>query len=150
MWCLMLLALGCDDQARLQVGDDSASTLQDTNDTGEPSADERPIIESGTIWCTAGSNSSGDIFYVELDADDPQGADTLEPGGLVAGWDATGALVFEDAILVCSSSGRCTATFRDEIYSGVSCSNHSLYTYTAQVVDEDDNLSERHQLVWVD
>ncbi len=150
MWTLWLVAFACDETTQIIVGDDTGTATPASDDTDTTEQDQQPVIEGGTIRCSEGSNSSGYIFYVEVDADDPQGKDTLAPGGLVAGWNATDDLVFEDAILNCNSDGWCMASFRDEIYTGVNCANHNLYTYTAQIIDEDDNLSERFQLIWTD
>jgi len=112
-------------------------------------ADERPLIEQGTIYCTVGSNSSGDIFYVELVASDPQGPDTLASfGNLVTAYDAQGAQTYEDAILVCDDRGQCSGSFRDGTFGAVTCGTYDLYSYEAAVVDEDDNWSAPFTLVW--
>jgi hypothetical protein len=67
---------------------------------------------------------------------------------MVAVYDGGGGLEFKDALIVCDDRGVCSASFRDGIYGSVVCSSYSLFTYTAQIVDEDDNWSEVFLLVW--
>ena len=113
---------------------------------------EDPVIRTGFIYCREGSDTdSGYLFFVEVVADDPQGANDLDSfGGLVSGWAGDGSQVFEDEILVCQADGDCYASFRDGIYSTVTCATSDSFTYTAQAVDRAGNWSEQYSLEWVD
>ncbi|GEM_PF-2887762 len=152
MLLVLALNIACDDTNNLSIDPtDSGTATGSTADSGTTSAqDERPIVEQGTISCTEGSNSSGDIFYVELVATDPQGPDTLASfGSMVTAYDAADAFVYEDAILVCDTRGQCTGSFRDGTFGAVTCVTYDLYSYEATVVDEDDNWSKAFGLTWI-
>ncbi len=153
MLALLALSLACDETNNLAIGDGDSGTEtptgSDTGPTRGTPQSEDPIIESGTIYCTTGSNSSGDIFYVELVATDPEGPDTLASfGSTVTAYDSAGVEHFSDTILVCDDRGQCSGSFRDGTFGSVTCSSYDLWTYKAQVVDEDDNWSTPYLLVW--
>lgn len=112
---------------------------------------ETPAILGGEVWCTAGSGSSGDLFFVEVEVFDPQGeSDVADQGGRVIGaWADNDEVVFDDEILVCDG-GFCQASWRDGIYEPVACASYDRFSYTAIAVDEAGNTSEPFDLTWRD
>ena len=70
---LVLTLWGCDPNGTIKTGDSG------TNETGEPwwvediDPDAEPEVESGTVGCSSGSNSSGDLFFAKVQVHDPNG-----------------------------------------------------------------------------
>ncbi len=109
-----------------------------------------PVITEGYIWCAPGSDSSGFLFFVEVQADDPQGVSNLaEFGSIVRGYTLEESLVFEDEGMVCED-GECVWSFRDGIYPPITCATADDYKFTAQLKDEDGNIGPELDLEWLD
>ena len=111
-----------------------------TSDGADGTASEAPLVESGRVVCVP-PTSGPEAIVVEVQANDPQGADTL--GASFFACDG----VFDDVALVCSPTGACTASIRSEDY-GVSCAEGDGYTWQVNLVDEDGNESGWQTLEW--
>ncbi|MCB9758446.1 MAG: hypothetical protein H6739_01265 [Alphaproteobacteria bacterium] len=125
--------------------DDSAEWWE-----GNESPDgETPVIREGSVYCTPGSQSSGDLFFVEIEAYDPQGdGDIADQGGRVAGYYVdSDEEIFDDELLVCTGAS-CQGSWRDGIYPPVTCATHDYFYFKAWVLDRDGNTSPEYDLAW--
>jgi len=146
-----LLLTACDpdkvDDATLDSGLDSSDDWNSENEGG----DDAPEIQGGEAWCTVGSNSSGDLFFVRVDVSDAQGEDTLSSQDsrvLAKGGSNT---VFEESILFCSDQGRCEGSWRSGDYGGsITCATATSFEYYAVIVDFDGHESEEFELTWTE
>lgn len=139
----MLLALlaGCQ-FASLKVGDTGDTGAGDTadtsGDTGDTAAEVRPEVVSVDRLDCVPDETYGETWYIELTADDPQGADTVLIGSItVLGSDGQ---VLAGYGLDCWD-GACDAYFRAE-YDGLTCAMAPGLTFVFAVQDEDGNWSE--------
>jgi hypothetical protein len=147
---LTLTVLGCTKSGSLFGGDDTAvDTAPDWwSDKYNPNGDDPPEVISGSAWCTAGSNSSGDLFFVQIQGFDPQGEDDLAAtGGHVVAMDGSNEF-FDEPMLTCQPDGGCEASWRSGDYGGIECKTSSDLDYYAILVDRQNNLSDRFELEW--
>ena len=138
--CLAVPALSaCKDNS---VADDTAA-----DDSGSNTEDGvSPEITSGSAICI--HHTTGDEAYIwtfELQVDDPQGAEDLDPNGDddTLGHDIeimqNGGVIDEaNNILVCNDEGTCFGSFNTQVY-GLSCSDPTVYTFRFHVYDFDGN-----------
>lgn len=108
-----------------------------------------PVAITGRGWCEAGSDSSGFLFFFEVDYADPQGDYDVAVGNLTGNYVASDTPVFSDDILVCFD-GECIASFRDGLYPPITCSTASDYYFVATVTDRTGITSEPIQIDWED
>lgn len=104
----------------------------------EPAA---PEIIRAAAWCqqhTVGTKYW--VWFVEAEAEDPQGTETLLPVGSPAVFTKEGEVIAERE-LVCSDEGYCFASW-EETGDEPLCSIASQYLIEVQVVDSDLNYSE--------
>lgn len=143
-WILVLAA--CNGGSLKLDNDSTPEWFDDLSPDGE-----MPAILEGEVWCTPGSGSSGDLFFVEVSVFDPQGErDVADQGGRVLGVYANnGDLIFDDEILVCND-GFCQASWRDGIYDPVTCATHDYFSFSAVALDLAGNSSEEFPLIWRD
>jgi len=135
--------------------DENPDTGSDTPDTQPPEdtgpEEVRPTIQTGT-WQCAGGDAGPDQIIVQVEADDPQGDETLDPfGGIVELYQGSGSLD-EAYEMICNDDGSCSGSF-DANDAGVSqCGNGKLPSRVgkATVTDEDGNISEPCTLTWLD
>jgi hypothetical protein len=116
-------------------------------DTATPGV--APTITEGTWECTKADSGPAQLV-AQLEADDPQGADTIAPmGGVVE-------ISFPDDVeplwsfeLVCDADGDCFGSIE---YSGGDCDfEHGMgLVARATVLDEDGNVSVPFALTWLD
>ena len=145
---LLVLLAACDSD-KVKVGDDSGAADSGTewNSDIDPNGDDPPEVQSGQVWCTEGSNSSGDLFFVEIDARDGQGDDTLSSdySRVIARSGSTE--VFDESFLLCTDSGRCEGSWRSGDYGGyILCATIDDFEYYTVVVDRDGNESDEFEL----
>ncbi len=130
---------------------DDSDPPDDTIDTApEDTAPEQvvPTIESCTWQCSEGS-SSPDSLLVQLEADDPQGADTIDSmAGELTVSTAEGAELLLLS-LVCDDEGDCFTSFNADDYTGVDCAAAPGLVAEVVVVDQDANRSEACVLSWL-
>ena len=152
MTLLTLLALVACDPDKVLGGEGSLDSGD--SDTwaggGDPNGDDPPEVESGTVFCSEGSNSSGDLFFVEVRAYDKQGEDTLSEQDSRVIMRSGSSEIFDEPILFCQDNGLCQASWRSGDYGGVACSGAEDYDYAAVLVDRDGNESAEFDLSWVD
>ena len=130
--------------------DDNGDGSIDVNDEIRFDGDG-PVITGGEIWCAAGADSSGMLWFVEVGYADPQGDADVEMGEFSAYVaDSSTEIFSDDRMLVCRD-GKCEGSFRDGLYdSSVTCSTADRFDYFATVIDRSGNLSETIQLDWRD
>lgn len=117
-------------------GGDETGGGGDTADTVDASV--APFIVSvDTLECTT-QQSAGEVWLVQITADDPQGAETVEGGTILILNSAGGELA--DYALTCNN-GMCLGNFRAD-YDSITCSLEGEITFRFTVVDEDGNVSE--------
>ena len=107
-------------------------------DDSEPAA---PAILRAASWCeqhTVGTKYW--VWYVEAEAEDPQGNKTLLSVGSPARFYKEGELISEHQ-LVCSDEGYCFASW-EETGAEPLCSIASQYLIEIQIADVDLNYSE--------
>ncbi|MCB9743957.1 MAG: hypothetical protein H6740_15260 [Alphaproteobacteria bacterium] len=144
---LALALVACNGGSMKLENDSQPEWFNDLSPDGET-----PAILSGEVWCTPGSGSSGDLFFVEVEVFDPQGEDDVaDQGGRVIGTWAEDAedVIFDDEILVCSG-GFCQASWRDGIYEPVACASYDRFSFTAIALDRAGNPSDPFPLIWRD
>lgn len=128
-------------------GDDAGSDGSDGADGGELTGED-PVVVSATIYCEIGSKSSGNLFIVEVRADDPQGTWTLSDfGGTFTAYELDGEVVFQDEGLACRD-GLCNHSFTEYAVAPVSCATQADYIFTVTVEDDDGNVSEEAEVEW--
>jgi len=141
-------AIGCgNDKADEDDEDDTSGGLfgnDDTNTGDGPECDdpEAPCIEDIEAWCYENTVGASAFFWqVTIEADDPQGDDTIDEGTVTVTKD--GSTVHE-ALIVCQD-GDCFGTWNANATNptmGCSESSAAGYTFKAIIVDEDGNASE--------
>lgn len=144
MSLLLITLLACDRDGTVKTGAD------DSGDTGSAwweentDPDAPPVIESGTVSCEPGSNSSGDLFFVTIKVTDPNGNDSLDQEA------STIELknVFEESFLVCDGGPQCEGSWRTGDYGSPDCAQGSGLDVTAVIVDRDGNSSDEFELTW--
>lgn len=126
------------------AGGDGAS---DGADGGELTGDD-PVVLSAIMYCEAGSKSSGNLFFVEVEADDPQGTYTLSDfGGTFTAYNSAGEVEFQDEGLACRD-GSCIHSFTEYAVAPVTCATQGDYRFTATVEDDDGNVSAEAEVAW--
>jgi hypothetical protein len=81
-------------------------------------------------------------MYVEAQADDPQGVDSLASAGhLLGAYVPDGTEVFNEALVACSPEGLCVGSFRDGDFGAVGCATAADYEFRITIYDEDGNAS---------
>lgn len=152
MSTLLVLALAACDPDK--IADDAAVDSGDSSDVWNRNAggDDDPEVLDGEVWCTEGSNSSGDLFFVQVDVRDEQGEDTLSSqDSRIIARSSTGNEVFDESMLFCQDSGRCEGSWRSGDYGGsILCATGEDFTYHAVIVDYDGNESPEFDLTWTD
>ena len=116
-------------------GDDGSS------DSGSGGNADAPEVLSADAWCYL--HSTGDKAYywgLKVQADDPQGSDTLETFFNDAVTISINGVEVTTQPLVCTT-GECTHSFA-EADDGIACSNATAYEFSIQVMDIDENWSE--------
>lgn len=145
---LVLTLWGCDPNGTIKTGDSG------TSETGEPwwvediDPDAEPEVESGTVGCSSGSNSSGDLFFAKVQVHDPNGNDTLQQLASRIVMENGGSEIFDEPLLVCDGSPYCEGSWRSGDYGQVACSSGSSYEYFAIIIDRDGNESDAFELEW--
>ncbi len=129
-------------------GDDGTG-LDDTDtgsDTENPTGSHdgiSPWVVEGRIYCEfIGGSAKVMTWWVEALVDDPQGVHTVKSyGHNIFGYTAQGEqelMVYPG--LVCTDSGECSASFREEDY-GLLCDQPDAYIFKTVVADDDGNES---------
>ena len=122
---------------------DTETASQDSGSSETDAGEVRPTILQADAWCyvaATGEESDQWVFYAQ--ADDPQGAATLDnffPDG-IAFQDAGGNTISNIAI-VCTDAGECTSSTGGAAL-GAGCSQATSFKATFIVRDEDSNLSD--------
>jgi len=133
--------------------DDSSDTASggslDLEDDVYFDDDFSPVLVQGRAWCQAGSDSSGMLFFFEVDYADPQGDYDVEYGNLTGRGVDGGTEVFTEPLLVCRD-GECQGSIRDGLYPPITCSTASDYEFVATLVDRSENPSVELLLEWDD
>lgn len=144
---LFLMLAGCGSDKINLGGEDSVVDSDDWNSNVDPNGDDPPQVQSGRVWCTEGSNSSGDLFFVTVDARDGQGEDTLssEYSRVIASSGSNE--VFDESFLLCDSSGKCEGSWRSGDYGGyIECSTIDDFEYEVVIADRDGHESDPFEL----
>ncbi len=105
-----------------------------------------PVVVTSRAWCQAGSDSSGMIFFFEVDYADPQGDYDVENGD-VTGRYVSGGDIFTDRLLICRD-GECVGSFRDGHYPPITCSTASDFAFSAVLYDRSGNASAPMEIPW--
>jgi len=143
---LALLLFGCAGDGTLKTGDDTSAETGDPWWIEDIDPDAEPEIESGTAWCEGGSDSSGDLFFVEVRVNDDNGNETLTASRVIMR--SGNSEVFDEPILVCDGGPYCQGSWRSVDYGEISCSQGSSYDYFAVIMDRDGNESPEYALIW--
>ena len=146
------LALGCG-SGKGSVDGDGTDGRDGTGGTGGGNGltGDNPVVEEAIIYCQAGSDSSGSIFFVEVEVDDHQGKYTiLDDGGYFVAYDLNGNEIFRDESIACQSDGECVHSFLEINVSPVTCSTQADYQFFVAVEDYDGNFSEETEVIWQD
>lgn len=135
--------------------DDTGPEVQDTQES-EPPEDTGPEevvpeVEQGSWQCVEGT-SGPDQVAIMLEADDPQGDDTIDPmGGWVEVRGNKGSDLEVDIELICNDDGSCVGSTETTDVGLSECGAGSPpAAATAFVSDEDGNTSEGFVLTWVE
>ncbi len=137
---------------------DTAPPVQDTQDSQDTDTEDTtpeqvaPYVESGTWQCIDGTWGPDQVAAL-VEADDPQGDETLDPMGgrveLVVFGEAHPQAFIE---LVCNDDGSCVGSAeatKAGLPDGCGHGSPELLA-TAFVTDEDGNESEGYALAWID
>lgn len=149
---LTLIALAaCGDREKPE---DSGLDTQDTQDSTPPEdtgpEQVAPTIESGTWQCSKSSSGPHQIIVL-VEADDPQGDDTLDPMGAVVELYGAGDDPEASFQLICDDDGSCSGSFEVTWAGMPDCSVGKPHvSAVATVTDEDGNGSEPCTLTWLD
>jgi len=128
-------------------GDDAGSDGGDGGDGVELTGDD-PVVLSAIMYCEAGSDSSGNLFFVEVEADDPQGTYTLSDfGGTFTAYAGSGEVVFQDEGLACRD-GTCVHSFTEYAVAPVTCATQGDYVFTVTVEDDEGHVSDEAEVTW--
>jgi hypothetical protein len=129
--------------------DDGLGGEIDIGDDGDVVFDDEysPVLVEGRAWCADGSDSSGMLFFVEINYADPQGDYDVESGSLIGQGAGGGTVVFDEPLLVCRD-GECIGSFRDGLYPPITCSTADDYEFIATLIDRSGNPSAEILLVW--
>ena len=134
-----------DDDTGTDTGSDTLLGGNNNNNNNSPECSEdgvSPCIEEVEAWCYENTVGNSAFFWqVTVDADDPQGDDTIEEGSVTVTKD--GSTVHE-ALIVCDGSD-CFGTWNaSSTNPTMTCSESSAgqYTFKVVVVDEDGNASD--------
>ncbi len=148
----LLLGAGCNSGKGSVEGEGAdGGDGGDGNDGNNGLTGDNPVILEGTIYCTPGSDSSGYLFFINIQADDPQGSYTIaDLGGWFGATDLSGDMVFEEPNGMACREGECVHSFNDGHYPPVTCSTHADYIFLASVEDTEGHSSEVTELTWVD
>lgn len=144
----LLLLVGCDPD---KVNDGLDSSLDSSDPWSGNPGEEPPEVLDGEVWCSEGSNSSGDLFFVRVDVRDVQGEDTVssQDSRIIA---RSGSIeIFDESMLFCQDSGRCEGSWRSGDYGGsITCATATDFEYYAVMVDLDGHESDEFELTWKD
>jgi hypothetical protein len=115
----------------------------DNNNSPECSDDGvSPCIEDIEAWCYENTVGASSFFWqVIIEADDPQGDDTIDEGTVTVTKDGN---TVHEALIVCNDSD-CFGTWNASSTSptmGCSADSAAGYTFKAVILDEDGNVSD--------
>jgi hypothetical protein len=136
--CGVIGALGL--MALVACGDKDEVATDDSGD-GPAVNPDAPTITSLAVVCT--EHSSGDTYFlwgIAGQANDPQGADTLEIFADLEAYRGGGLIeTFEDLVVV-GKDGQIVGSIREDT-SGLSCADPSEFTFKLYVSDTDGNVT---------
>lgn len=140
------LAVGCI-SGKGEGDDDTAGSggSEIDGDGGSTTFDgDGPVASNGIVRCQAGSESSGQIVFVECDYDDPQGPADVESGTLIARQAADGSQVWEKPGQLVCRDYVCQGSFSETQtgYAPVNCAQLANFSFEAVLVDKSGNLSD--------
>ncbi len=143
----LLVACGGGSDDKDDSGEVSAGGSIDVDDDVYFEDDHSPVLVQGRAWCQAGSDSSGMLFFFEVDYADPQGDYDVEFGNLTGRLAGGGADVFTEPLLICRD-GDCQGSFRDGLYPPITCSTASDYEFVGTLIDRSGNPSAELMMEW--
>lgn len=118
---------------------DSDSDGGASSDADEGPEEEAPVISFAQAVCE--TTGSVEEWFFNAAATDPQGIESIKPGGLVSLW-LDGTQTGTEVGIVCDpSAGFCEGEFSSDVV-GIRCSQATLYEFQFVVFDEDNNASE--------
>jgi len=138
-WLVIGLLIGCEPGKVGDVNDDAIFFEWEEGD-------EAPRIAEGHIYCEYDS-AEFYVFYINVTADDPQGASDIKEGVWSAYSDTNEALV--DDILFCDGN-ECIYSFHAEQYPDIACELIQDYRFEAEVFDWQDNSTGAFDLLILD
>jgi hypothetical protein len=106
--------------------------------------DEAPRIANGHIYCQFDA-AEFFVFYINVTADDPQGASDIKDG-LWRAFDPDEEDALVDDVLVCDGS-ECLYSFHAEQYPEIACELLSNYRFEAEIFDWQGNSTGSFDLL---
>ena len=137
LFVFSMFAAACSPGQAKQNGGDVISDYQ-----WEP-GETTPRIQYGEVYCTT-SDSGSLLTFINVQADDPQGASDLKEGEWSAYRTANDELVVTD-VLYCDGQ-ECIYSFHAEQYPEIPCSQLTEFYFLASVVDWSGNETESMEL----
>jgi len=145
---LMLASLALVSTIACKGGEDETDTDTDADDNTacESTDGQSPSILSATIRCEPPLQDDQPPFlYMNITATDPQGDFTLNRFGentFRAYLAANDALQHEETVITCDqdNAGTCSGSISGA-QIGVSCGTMDTFNFTAQIADDESNLS---------
>lgn len=118
--------------------DDSGAGGNDSGGGADPSV--APEVTGVELVECREQQSAGEVWFVQITANDPQGAETIASGTTSVINEQGGELASYQ--LICGS-GTCTGNFRAD-YDSITCSLDGSITFRFTVTDEDGNVSDAY------
>jgi len=129
------------------VVDTDTDTDTDTDVVGDGFS---PTVEEAIVFCLDSGQSAGISWVFEIQANDPQGAGTINSLNTIGAYTVVGdAEIFSKNLLACSEDGECIGSYRED-QAGIICSDHENYVFRATIEDADGNQSIPTELIWSD
>ncbi len=109
--------------------------------------DEAPRIANGHIYCQYDA-AEFYVFYINVTADDPQGASDIKDGVWRA-YPEDSEQELADDVLVCDGN-ECLYSFHAEQYPEIACELLNTYRFEAEIFDWQGNSTENFDLLILD
>lgn len=120
------------------AGDETGGGGDDTSGNADPTV--APEVTGVELVECRTQQSAGEVWFVQITANDPQGVETIASGTTSVLNEQGGELA--NYQLICGS-GTCTGNFRAD-YDGITCSLDGTLTFRFTVTDEDGNVSNAY------
>jgi hypothetical protein len=143
---LLLLTIGCGSgKGTLEgEGEGDGGGSGEVNLDGDEFDGPGPIGDEGQIWCESSGGSAGNLFFITVAYDDPQGPADVQRGDVTAAWADDGVEVWTAAELLVCLDFDCEGSFREDVatFAPVACSRVDDFVFTATLRDRSGNQSD--------